>query len=138
MGRYVAQQLVKLMIRHGSPVKGAVITVLGFTFKEDVPDLRNTRVIDIIEELRDYGAEVQIHDPCAHAEEALEEYGITLTPAEALRPAQAVVLAVPHRQYLAEGWSLVTRCLDKGGVVVDVKAKLDRATCPDGVSLWRL
>ena len=139
MGRYVAQQLVKLMIQHGSPVKNAVVTVLGFTFKEDVPDLRNTRVIDIIEELRDYGAEVQIHDPCAHAEEAHEEYGVRLTAEAALKPAHAVVLAVPHRQYLAQGWAAVTDRLVNGrGVVVDVKAKMDRATCPDGVSLWRL
>jgi len=139
MGRYVAQQLVKLMIQHGSPVKGATITVLGFTFKEDVPDLRNTRVIDIIDELRDYGANVQIHDPCAHADEAHEEYGIQLVPECELVPAQAVVLAVPHRQYLSQGWTAVTqRLIDGRGVVVDVKAKLDRATCPDGVSLWRL
>ena len=139
MGRYVAQQLVKLMIQDGSPVKGSVITVLGFTFKEDVPDLRNTRVIDIIEELRDYGADVQIHDPCAHADEAHEEYGIRLTAEAELKPASAVVLAVPHRQYLAQGWSAVTnRLLNGCGVVADVKAKLDRATCPDGVSLWRL
>jgi len=139
MGRYVAQQLVKLMIQHGSPVKNATITVLGFTFKEDVPDLRNTRVIDIIEELRDYGAHVQIHDPCAHAGEAHEEYGVRLTPESDLAPAQAVVFAVPHRQYLAQGWSAVTQRLVNGrGVVADVKAKLDRATCPDGVALWRL
>ena len=137
--KWVAQQLVKLMIQDGSPVKGSVITVLGFTFKEDVPDLRNTRVIDIIEELRDYGADVQIHDPCAHADEAHEEYGIRLTAEAELKPASAVVLAVPHRQYLAQGWSAVTnRLLNGCGVVADVKAKLDRATCPDGVSLWRL
>src|SRR5690606_21723335 len=125
----------KLMIQHGSPVKGATITVLGFTFKEDVPDLRNTRVIDIIEELRDYGANVQIHDPCAHVEEAHEEYGVRLVAERELVPAQAVVFAVPHRQYLSRGWSAVTQRLANGrGVVADVKAKLDRASCPDGVA----
>jgi UDP-N-acetyl-D-galactosamine dehydrogenase len=139
MGRYVAQQTVKLMIQSGLPVKSGTVTVLGFTFKEDVPDLRNTRVIDIIEELADYGLNMQIHDPCAHAEEAHEEYGITLTAASELAPAHAVVLAVPHAQYLAAGWDLVTSRLFGGaGVVIDVKAKLDRATKPAQVTLWRL
>ncbi|MGD9600893.1 MAG: nucleotide sugar dehydrogenase [Gammaproteobacteria bacterium] len=139
MGRYVAQQTVKLMIQAGLPVNGGVVTVLGFTFKEDVPDLRNTRVIDIIQELRDYHVEVQIHDPCAHADEAKEEYGITLTADAALKPAHAVVLAVPHRQYLVAGWDGVAqRLLGGHGVVVDVKARLDRARRPSGINHWRL
>ncbi len=139
MGRHVAQQTIKLMIQSGMAVHGAVITVLGFTFKEDVPDLRNTRVIDIVQELADYGVQVQVHDPCAHDAEAFEEYGVHLTPAGALVPAQAVVLAVPHRQYLAGGWQGITHHLDqRRGVVMDVKGKLDRATRPDGVLLWRL
>jgi len=139
MGRFVAQQTIKLMIQSGLAVNGAVVTVLGFTFKEDVPDLRNTRVIDIVQELVEYGVRVQIHDPCAHDEEAREEYGVHLTAADALAPAQAVVLAVPHREYLAAGWHGITRHLADGhGVVMDVKGKLDRATRPEGVLLWRL
>ena len=139
MGRYVAQQAVKLMIHDGLSVKGSVVTVLGFTFKEDVPDLRNTRVIDIVEELRDFGCEVQIHDPCADAAEAHEEYGVELTPAADLKPARAVILAVAHRDYLGAGWAGVTKHLEGGtGIVVDVKAKLDRAAQPAGVVLWRL
>jgi UDP-N-acetyl-D-galactosamine dehydrogenase len=83
--------------------------------------------------------QVQVHDPCAHDAEAFEEYGVHLSPAGALVPAQAVVLAVPHRQYLAGGWHGITHHLDqRRGVVMDVKGKLDRATCPDGVLLWRL
>ena len=139
MGRFVAQQAIKLMIQSGLAVNGAVVTVLGFTFKEDVPDLRNTRVIDVVQELAEYGVRVQIHDPCAHDEEAHEEYGVHLTAAEALEPARAVVLAVPHREYLEAGWAGITRHLADGhGVVMDVKGKLDRAARPEGVLLWRL
>ncbi len=139
MGRYVAQQTVKLMIQQGLPVKQAVVTVLGLTFKEDVPDLRNTRVIDIIDELKDYGVEVQVTDPAAHAAEAHEEYGIDLIDEAELKPAHAVVLAVPHRQYLDAGWGGVVKRLQGGvGVVIDVKAKLERAARPVGVTHWRL
>ncbi|MGR8920178.1 MAG: nucleotide sugar dehydrogenase [Gammaproteobacteria bacterium] len=139
MGRYVAQQAIRELIEQGGVVKGAVVTVLGFTFKEDVPDLRNTRVIDIVAELESYGVTVQIHDPFASAEEAHEEYGVTLMAADELEPARVVVFAVPHREYLAAGWDGVTRYLDDGrGAVIDVKARLDRAQTPSGVSLWRL
>ena len=139
MGRYVAQQAIKLMIQRGVPVNGATVTVLGLTFKEDVPDLRNTRVIDIVYELRDYGVNVQVHDPHAHGPEAEAEYGLALTPWDALLPAQAVVLAVPHRDYLQRGWERVAGCLAEGqGVVIDVKGRLDRTAQPAGVVLWRL
>ena len=139
MGRYVAHQTVKLMIQSNLPVNGGVVTVLGFTFKEDVPDLRNTRVIDIIRELQDYGVEVQVHDPCAHSEEAYEEYGIRLLDEHTCKPAHAVVLAVPHQQYLACGWTgILNRLGHKPGVVIDVKAKLDRDTRPADIVHWRL
>lgn len=139
MGRYVAGQAIKLMIQSGLPVKGGIVTVLGLTFKEDVPDLRNTRVTDIINELKDYGVEVQVTDPCAHAAEAHEEYGIELIPTDKLKPAHAVVLAVPHRQYLEAGWGSIVKQLKEGaGVVIDVKAKLDRALKPANIIHWRL
>ena len=139
MGRYVAGQAIKLMIQAGLPVKGGIVTVLGLTFKEDVPDLRNTRVTDIIDELQDYGVEVQVTDPCAHAAEAHEEYGIQLIPTDKLKPAHAVVLAVPHKQYLDAGWAGVVKQLKNGaGVVIDVKAKLDRGSLPANIVHWRL
>jgi UDP-N-acetyl-D-galactosamine dehydrogenase len=139
MGRFVAQQAIRDLIAQGEVVKGATVTVLGFTFKEDVPDLRNTRVIDIVEELRSYDVNVQIHDPYASSHEAEEEYGVTLTPLEALAPARVVILAVPHREYLAQGWQTVTaRLADGRGAVLDVKARLDRDHVPAGVTLWRL
>jgi len=139
MGRFVAQQAIRELIAQGEVVKGATVTVLGFTFKEDVPDLRNTRVIDIVEELESYDINVQIHDPFASAHEAEEEYGVHLTPAAELVPARVVILAVPHREYLAKGWQAVTeRLVDGCGAVLDVKGRLDRAGVPDGVTLWRL
>ncbi len=139
MGEYVASATVKQLIHAGHNVKGSTVTVLGFTFKENVPDLRNTRVIDIVRELRDYGITVQVHDPEADPQEAHEEYGISLLEESSLAPADAVIFAVPHRQYLERGWDLVTSLLDGGeGPVLDIKARLDRVSVPAGVSLWRL
>ena len=139
MGRFVAQQVVRQLIQDDVMVKGAVVTVLGFTFKEDVPDLRNTRVVDIVHELEDFGVRVQIADPWACPEEAHEEYGITLTPEDKLEPARAVILAVPHKAYLDRGWSLLEGLLaDDHGVVADVKARLPREGVPEQVRLWRL
>ncbi len=139
MGSYIASQVIKLLIHEGISVKGSTVTVLGLTFKENVPDLRNTRVIDIVNELRDYAVEVQVTDPLADPKEARREYGIDLLPEPALAPADAVVCAVPHRSYVAPGWQVVRSFLRNGrGVVVDVKAKLPRELCPAGVRLWRL
>ncbi|MCB1746351.1 MAG: nucleotide sugar dehydrogenase [Gammaproteobacteria bacterium] len=139
MGQHVAQQAIRHLIAAGGAVRGSVVTILGFTFKEDVPDLRNTRVIDIVEELRSYDIRVQIHDPYADAHEAREEYGIELTALDALEPAAVVIFAVPHREYLGGGWPLVTARLVGGqGAVLDVKGRLERDAVPAGVTLWRL
>ena len=139
MGEFVAGQVVKRLIQDGTPVRGSVATVLGLTFKEDCPDLRNTRVIDIIHELESYGIRVQVHDPLADGREAEEEYGIGLTPEESLEPADSVVLAVAHRDYLERGWGLIQQLLkDDRGVVADVKGALDRESQPAGIALWRL
>ena len=136
MGEFVARKTVKLMLRNGG---GNSITMLGFTFKENVPDLRNTKVVSVIEELLTYGMKVQVHDPMAVPEEAQHEYGYDLTPTEELEPTDAVVVAVPHQDYIDGGWDLVTGLLKNGkGVVIDVRGVLDRDTCPDGVILWRL
>ena len=139
MGSYIAQQTVKRMSRAGLSIKGGVVTVMGLTFKEDVPDLRNTRVIDIIRELADYGLHVQVIDPLAHPEEAEEEYGIDLLDPKTLRPAQALILAVPHQAFLTLGWAGVQQLLASGpAVVMDVKARLPRAECPNPIDHWRL
>jgi UDP-N-acetyl-D-galactosamine dehydrogenase len=116
-----------------------VVTVLGLTFKEDVPDTRNSRVVDIVLELQSFGLSVQVHDPLANSADAKHEYGVTLTELHALQPADAIVLAVAHRQYVEGGWPFVQRMLrDGSGLVLDVKMKLDRAAKPEGIELWRL
>jgi UDP-N-acetyl-D-glucosamine/UDP-N-acetyl-D-galactosamine dehydrogenase len=113
--------------------------VLGLTFKEDVPDTRNSRVIDIVQELESFGLTVQVNDPMANAADARQEYGVTLTELDALQPADALVLAVAHESYVQGGWSLIERLLRSGsGLVLDVKTRLDRASKPAGIELWRL
>ncbi len=140
MGGFIASQTVKELIKSGRCVKGSVVTVLGFTFKENVPDIRNTRAIDIVRELQDYGIQVQIFDPLADAHEVLEEYAVAMVSDESrLQPAHAVLLVVPHHYFMVKNWAYITALLElQTGVVIDVKAKLDRASVPEGVTLWRL
>ena len=139
MGSHVAGQVVKALVRRGLGAQGAAVTILGFTFKEDVPDLRNTRVVDMVRELEDYGLAVQVHDPCVDPEEASREYGMEIVASEALRPADAVILAVPHAGFVERGWPGVTSLLRGArGLVIDVKGVLDRASRPDGIDLRRL
>ncbi len=139
MGKFVAQRTIKEMIRAGHSILGATVTVLGLTFKEDCPDLRNSKVIDIIAELRDYGVDVQVHDPLADGCDAMHEYDIELCELENLKPAAAVVAAVPHRFY--RGWSAkeLNRLLKENPVVIDVKGMYDpQALAADGIRVWRL
>lgn len=140
MGSFIASQTVKELIKSGRCVKGSIVTILGFTFKENVPDIRNTRAIDIIRELQDYGIEVQIFDPMADAHEIMEEYGVAVVADErGLKPAHAVLLVVPHQYFMAKDWAYISGLLaGQTGVVIDVKAKLDRAAIPPNISLWRL
>jgi UDP-N-acetyl-D-galactosamine dehydrogenase len=119
----------------GSPA----VTVLGLTFKENVPDLRNSRVADIVRELASFGIAAQVHDPLALADEAQYEYGIGLVEMPSLARADAVILAVAHDDYLRGGWPMIDKLLKPdGGVVLDIKGMLDRAGKPPGVDLWRL
>jgi UDP-N-acetyl-D-glucosamine/UDP-N-acetyl-D-galactosamine dehydrogenase len=137
VGPRIARECVRLLLRAGT--SDATVTVLGLTFKEDVPDIRNSKVADIVGELKSFGVKVQVHDPMALPEEAAREYGIDLVAADALRPADAVILAVAHDVFVRNGWPLVTGLLKKGtGVVLDVKGRLDRAERPAGIELWRL
>jgi len=138
MGFYVANRVARSIMRsagNGRPL----VTVLGVTFKENVPDIRNTRVIDIVRELADFGIAVQLHDPMADGDLLRAEYGLSLSPLGDLKPADAVVLAVAHRAYRDGSWGLVRPLLKSSqGFVADVPALLDRATVPAGVTLWRL
>ena len=139
MGAYIAGQTVKALVRRDFGAHGAVVTILGFTFKEDVPDLRNTRVVDIVRELEDYGLTVQVHDPCADPEEASREYGVDIVSGDALHPADAVIVAVPHAAFTQRGWPGVTALLrETRGIVIDVKGVLDRESRPGGIELLRL
>ncbi|WP_246164440.1 nucleotide sugar dehydrogenase [Blastochloris sulfoviridis] len=137
VGERIARECARLLMRRG--VANGRVTVLGLTFKENVPDLRNSKVADIVRGLAAFGLEVQVHDPFADPAEATHEYGIALTPFEQLVPAEAVVLAVAHADYVAKGWPLVSGLLrDGAGVVMDVKSCLDPAARPSEVDLWRL
>ena len=139
MGKYVAEQTVKHMIQGGSPVKGAHVTVLGLTFKENCPDIRNSRVIDVVHELASYGLTVHVHDPVADPEEAQREYGVELEPWDALPRASAIVAAVAHREFRNRPVDDFVAKLAAGGLYVDVKCQADAtALRAHGMSVWRL
>jgi UDP-N-acetyl-D-galactosamine dehydrogenase len=140
MGKYVAEQTVKLLSRLSRPVSELKVAVLGLTFKENVPDLRNSRVPDIIQELREYGVQVQVHDPLAAAEEAVHEYGIHLSRWDDLTDVDGLIVAVGHRAYAEMGWQTLLKPLrsQREGVVVDVKCLLDHTKLPKTLMYWRL
>jgi UDP-N-acetyl-D-galactosamine dehydrogenase len=138
MGGFVAQKLVKTLIRNDVPVRRARVGILGLTFKEDVPDLRNSRVPDIVKELASFGIAACVHDPHADAAEAHEEYGLELTPLAGFRELDALVLAVPHRAYLAQGPAALTQMLARNGILVDVKSALRPEDVPSSLTYWSL
>jgi UDP-N-acetyl-D-glucosamine/UDP-N-acetyl-D-galactosamine dehydrogenase len=140
MGKYIAERTVKLLIHSGKPVKGAKVAVMGITFKEDVPDLRNTRVVDIVRELREYGVDVYVHDPMADPEEALEHYALTLSPLDSLKGSDAVVLAVMHKSYIEMGLQGISGlCTNGHPIVVDVKSLFSEPEAARlGITYWRL
>lgn len=140
MAAWVAQQTVKQMINNGSHVKGAKVIVLGLTFKENCPDLRNSKVADLVRELQSFGCDVVVHDPIAKPAEAMHEYGITLTPWHELPTgADAIVAAVSHKEYLAMPLADLLGKLKPGGEFIDVKSAYDPAAIRDaGYTLWRL
>jgi UDP-N-acetyl-D-galactosamine dehydrogenase len=139
MGQYVGAQVMKRLVKQGHVAQKSRVTVLGLTFKQDVPDLRNSLVAQVIRELASYDVAVQVHDACADPQEAQHEYGVTLLPLERLQPAQAVVLAVPHKLYVEGGWALIRRLLAPGpAVVADVRGVLKSADAPAQCAYWRL
>ena len=139
MGKYIAEQTVKEMIASGSYIKGAKVNVLGLTFKEDCADLRNSKVVDIINELKSYGCEVFVHDPDGDPAEALHEYGVKLSAWDDLPRADAIVAAVAHRQYQQLGVEDIGRKVVKSGCFIDVKSRFDAAALgAAGLRVWRL
>ena len=136
MGPHIARKAVQQMIHAGRNIKGARVNVLGLTFKENVPDIRNSKVIDIVRELHEYGVETYVHDPLVAPDDALHEYGVRLADWDSLPAADAVILAVAHDEFLKK--DLKPKVV-KGGCVIDVKAILDaEALRRDGLHVWRL
>jgi UDP-N-acetyl-D-glucosamine/UDP-N-acetyl-D-galactosamine dehydrogenase len=136
MGQFIAQKTIKLMIAAGLPIKGARVGVLGLTFKENVPDLRNSRVPDIIRELEDFGVEVLVHDPIASTTEAMHEYRVELQDFEKLTNLDAIILAVAHQSY-QQASSVVSK-LKNGAVFVDVKSVFEPSAIGSSQIYWSL
>jgi UDP-N-acetyl-D-galactosamine dehydrogenase len=139
MGKYIAEQTVKQLIQSGCQVKGANVTVLGLTFKENCPDLRNSRVIDVVRELESFGTNVHVHDPIADPAEAMHEYGVKLTSWEALPRSHALVAAVAHRELAQRPVGELVAKMEPNGLYVDVKSQADMAALnAHGIQVWRL
>jgi UDP-N-acetyl-D-galactosamine dehydrogenase len=140
MGKYIAERAIKMLIRTGKKVQGANVTVLGITFKENVPDLRNTRVVDIIHELKEYGVNVRVHDPLADPVEAYELYNIRLKSLKDVQSADVVVLAVMHDFYVELGMEGILKiCRNSNPVVLDIKGVFTSAQAKkSGIAYWRL
>lgn len=138
MGSYVAQRAVKLLASGGRPLRQARVGILGLTFKENVPDIRNSKVHDIVRELREFGIEPMVHDPLADAQSAAHEFGITLCPIDRFADLDAVIYAVAHRAYDELGGPAIAAMVVPGGAIIDVKASLVPESLPAGLRYWSL
>jgi UDP-N-acetyl-D-glucosamine/UDP-N-acetyl-D-galactosamine dehydrogenase len=139
MGPHIARKTIQQMINAGRNIKGARVNVLGLTFKENCPDIRNSKVVDVIRELGEYGVEIFVHDPWADAAEALHEYDVRLRSWEDLPPADALVLAVSHRQFLESPTSAYLQKIVRRGCLIDIKSVLDPEPFRrEGLQVWRL
>src|SRR5229473_1703659 len=139
MGSHIARKTVQQMILAGRNIKGAKVNVLGLTFKEDVPDIRNSKVVDIIHELREFGVETFVHDPAADAAEVLHQYDLRLHSWEDLPAADALILAVAHRGFLDLPASAYLQKIVRRGCLIDVKSVFDPAPFrKEGLRVWRL
>jgi UDP-N-acetyl-D-glucosamine/UDP-N-acetyl-D-galactosamine dehydrogenase len=140
MGKFVAEHTMKLLSHSSRPANELRVGVLGLTFKENVPDLRNSKVPDIISELREYGIEVLVHDPIAEAEEAVAEYGIHLVEWTRMKDLDGLIVAVAHKKFSDMSVIELLKPLrnQKQGVVIDVKSILDPKHIPASIRYWRL
>lgn len=138
MGAFVAQKLVKLLSAQGIALQTARIAILGLTFKENVPDLRNSRVPDILDELADYGITPMIHDAMADPAEAQEEYQVTLSSMAEIQKMDAIILAVPHQEYLTQMPELLTEIATSTAIVIDIKSSLCPESIPGEMTYWSL
>ena len=138
MGGYVAQRTVKLLAGRARPLGQVRVGILGLTFKENVPDIRNSKVHDIVRELREFGIDPLVHDPLADNDAAAHEFGITLSPLDAFRDLDAVIYAVSHRAYGDLGSAAIAAMVAPGGAIIDVKASLVPSSLPQGLRYWSL
>jgi UDP-N-acetyl-D-galactosamine dehydrogenase len=139
MGSHIARKTVQQMIHAGRNIKGARVNVLGLTFKEDVPDIRNSKVADVLRELQEFGVETFVHDPLVSADDALHEYGVKLCEWDQLPAADALILAVPHKRLLAIPQAQLQQKIVRNGCIIDVKSALDAvALRAAGLRVWRL
>jgi len=138
MGSYVAQRTVKMLRPSGRPLSAARVGIMGLTFKENVPDIRNSKVADIVRELREFGIVPLVHDPLATPEAAMHEFGIMLSPIEAFGDLDAVIYAVGHKDYAELGQAAIAAMVMPGGVIIDVKSSLVPADLPAGLRYWSL
>jgi UDP-N-acetyl-D-galactosamine dehydrogenase len=138
MGAFVAQRLIKLLARANVSIRSARVGILGLTFKQDVPDLRNTKVVDVVRELREFGIEPLLHDPLVSADDASREYGVHMNPWEELASLDALLLAVPHREFLDRPVRDLLSPLRHGGAFLDLKAAIDVSDARPDVHYWSL
>jgi UDP-N-acetyl-D-galactosamine dehydrogenase len=137
VGAFLAQRLVRFLSRNATPLGDARVAIFGLTFKENVSDTRNSRVPDIVRELENFGVRATVSDPKARAEDAVHEYGITLGDLAQAKNLDALILAVPHREFLSDAGKLFAR-LKPNGVLIDVKSVIDPASVPKGMTYWSL
>jgi UDP-N-acetyl-D-galactosamine dehydrogenase len=139
MGKYIADTVIGNLKNKNKDLNGIIITILGITFKENVPDIRNTRVVDIITALRDHPVTIQVYDPYADSLDVRSEYQINMTEFDDLKSSDAVILAVSHDDFIVQGWALISKLLNsEDGVVYDIKSTLDRNNRPKNINLLRL
>jgi UDP-N-acetyl-D-galactosamine dehydrogenase len=139
IGKYVAEQTIRQLVQHGSNIKESKILILGIGFKEDCPDIRNSRVKDLHHELCDFGIDVFVHDPVAHAEEVHDKFNIQLTSLDHLPAMDAIVLAVAHRYYKDLTMEQYQALLKVNGIIMDVKSILNTELFEkNGYKVWRL
>jgi len=139
MGKYISEILIDNFKKENKALDKIVVTILGITFKENVPDIRNTRVIDIITELNNQQITTQVYDPLADSNDVKEEYNINLTEFDKLQKANAIILAVAHDEFVEQGWKLISELLvSEGSLVYDIKCILDRNKKPENINLIRL
>ena len=139
VGKYITDTVINNLKAKRKDLSGAVVTVLGVTFKENIPDIRNTKVLDILMELEKHPMEIQIYDPYVDSDEFKNQYKFTVTELNNIKESDAIILAVPHSNFVEEGWQLISKLVNPDSCIVfDVKSILKRSSKPKNIELFRL